>query len=453
MVKLGGVLHGWAWPMISILLLLLCLKKKFVLSIIAVTVCGMIFGIWRGTLEADQLDGYNNYLQQKVAVSGEVVEDPTYDDKGMLDFRLQNVQVGEQNLPGEVRVKTYSFIEPRRGDSLVATGKLLEGFGNYQAAMYYAEAEVVAKNESVVDVIRREFAASVLTNMPDPQASLGLGFLIGLKSGLPSELDDQMRLLGLTHIVVASGYNLTILIRLARRLFEKVSKYQTAIVSAGLIIGFVAVTGFSPSMSRAALVTGLALAAWYYGRRIHPITLLLFAAAVTTALNPLFLWGDLGWWLSFLAFAGVLVLAPMLQKRLFGDKQPKLLGQIVLETLCAQLLTLPLILFVFGNLSVLSLLANILVVPLVPLAMLCTFIGGLTGLILPALAPIVSVPAVLILSFITEVVGLLAQIPWASVPLSIAWPVMLGFYATIFAIGFIVYKRVRFNFLRTSVVE
>lgn len=453
LVQLGGTLHGWAWPLLAALLLVLCVKKKLLLSLVAVVTCGLVLGVWRGSLELDHLSGYKNYLQQKVAVAGQVVEDPVYDDRGMLDFRLQNVHIEGNNLPGEVRIKTYSFIEVRRGDSVVASGKLAEGFGNYQAAMYYAQAETVAKNENIVDAVRREFAASVLTNMPDPQASLGLGFLIGLKSGLPSDLDEQMRLLGLTHIVVASGYNLTILIRLARRLFEKVSKYQTVIVSAGLIIGFVAVTGFSPSMSRAALVTGLALTAWYYGRRIHPITLLLLAAAITTAINPLFLWSDLGWWLSFLAFAGVLVFAPMVQKRLFGDKQPKLLGQIVLETLCAQVLTLPLILFIFGNLSVLSLVANVLVVPLVPLAMLCTFIGGLVGLVLPGLAPIVSIPAVLILSFITEVVRLLAQIPWASVPFTIALPVMLGLYAVIVAVGFVIYRRIRFNFLRTSVVE
>lgn len=452
-VQLGGTLNGWTWPLLALLLLGFCIKRKLVMSLVAVVAAGLILGIWRGSLEITQIAGYQKYFDQKVELTGSVVEDPTYDDKGMLDFRLQNVVLNGDGLPGQVRIKTYSFIDARRGDSLATTGKLLDGFGNYQAAIYYAKVEVVAKNENLTDTVRRTFAASVLTNIPDPQASLGLGFLVGLKSGLPEDLENQMRLLGLTHIVVASGYNLTILVRLARRLFERVSKYQTTVVSAMLIIGFVGVTGFSPSMSRAALVAGLALAAWYYGRRIHPITLLLFAASITAAINPLFLWSDIGWWLSFLAFAGVLVLAPLLQKRLFGDKRPKILGQIVLETICAQLLTLPLILFVFGNLSVLSLIANLLVVPLVPLAMLFIFVGGATGLTLPVIAPVISVPATILLSFITEVVRLLAQIPWASVPLTISWQVMLGLYAAMVVTGFIMYKRTQFNFLRTSVVE
>ena len=453
LAQLGGTLLGWTWPVLASLLLFLAYKKKLIIALLVVVVAGLILGIWRGSEQLAELKGYQPFLQQKVIVRGEVVEDPTYDDKGMLDFRLQKVAVGDSPLPGQVRVKTFSFVDVRRGDLLQAEGKLVDGFGNYQAAIYYAVAEVITKNQNIIDNLRHGFAASVLTNLPEPQASLGLGFLIGLKSGLPDDLNDQMKVLGLTHIVVASGYNLTILVRLARRLFEKVSKYQVVAVSAGLIAGFVAVTGFSPSMSRAALVTGLALWAWYYGRHIHPFTLLLSAAAITAAVNPLYFWTDLGWWLSFLAFGGVLVLAPLLQKRLFGDRQPKLLGQIILETICAQLLTLPLILLIFGNFSVLSLMANVLVVPLVPLAMFSTFAAGTVGMLLPGLAPFIAIPATILLSFITEVVRLMAQIPWASVPFTIDWPVMVGFYLALMATSFIAYKRTKFNFLRASIVE
>ena len=145
----------------------------------------------------------------------------------------------------------------------------------------------------------------------EPQASLGIGFLTGQRSTLPDSLDEQLRIVGLTHIVVASGYNLTILVRFARRLFVRYSKYWATVSASVMICGFVLVTGFSPSMSRAALVTGLSLAAWYYGRKIHPLVLLLFAAAITVLINPSFLWGDIGWALSFTAFAGVMLLAPL----------------------------------------------------------------------------------------------------------------------------------------------
>lgn len=452
-VQLGGALYGWMWPLIALCLLPLCLKKKAILAIPVVIVAGLIGGMWRGGLTLDALRTYQPYFEQKLSLVGTVVEDPTYDDRGQLDFRLQSVQIEDRDLPGQVRIKTFAPIDVKRGDHVQAKGKLVDGFGNYQAAIYYGTAETITRSQSPIDWVRREFAASVLTAMPEPQASLGLGFLVGLKSGLPDDLGDQLKVLGLTHIVVASGYNLTILVRLARRMFEKRSKYQTAAVSVGLMAGFVAVTGFSPSMSRAALVTGLVVWAWYYGRHIHPIVLLLAAAGITAAINPLFVWSDLGWWLSFLAFAGVLVLAPLLQRRLFGDKKPKLLGQIVLETICAQLLTLPLILFVFGDFSVLALLANVLIVPLVPMAMLLTFAGGVVGLVAPVAAAVVSLPATWLLGFMTEVVRLLSQISWASVPFTIAWPVMLGCYAALMAIAIVLWRRTRLNFWRTSMLD
>jgi len=452
-VQLGGGLNGWLWPLLALALLPFCFRKQLVVAAPVAVVIGLILGIWRGTGELTLLDGYQNYLNQKVVVSGDVVEDPVFDDKGMTDFKLQNVTVNGRQLPGQVRVKAFTIADVKRDDTVQASGKLTDGFGGYQASVYYATVNLTEKAKSPIDNLRRHFAASVLSNMPEPQASLGLGFLLGIKTGISNTLNDQMKLLGLTHIVVASGYNLTILVRLARRLFERISKFQTAAVSTVLMAGFVAVTGFSASMSRAALVTGLALTAWYYGRRIHPITLLLFAAAVTAAVNPLFLWGDLGWWLSFLAFGGVLILAPLLQKRIFGDKKPKLFGQIVLETISAQLLAMPLIMFVFGNFSVLSLLANVLVVPLVPLAMLLTFVGGIAGVLLPGVAPVIALPATILLSFITEVVQSLAQIPWASLPVTITPPIMLGFYGAVAAVGWLIYTRTKFSFSRTSVVE
>lgn len=450
-------LLGWSlgveWLIVALGLLFLCGKKSLVLAVPAVIIAGLLFGVWRGGAVRAELQNYQKIIGQKAAIQGQIDEDVLYDDQGRLDMRLKNVTVGGYSLPGQVRIKTFAPVNVERGDIVLASGKVQDGFGNYQAAIYYAEVTVLEAGSSWIDTLRGQFAASVYTNLPDPQASLGLGFLVGMQSGLPDDLQNQLRALGLTHIVVASGYNLTILVRLGRRIFERFSKYQAAVVGAGLIAGFVAVTGFSPSMSRAALVTGLALAAWYWGRRINPAVLLAVAAAITASLSPLYLWSDLGWWLSFLAFAGVLLLAPLLQQRLFGKQKLKFLGQVVIETISAQILTLPLLLMVFGELPLLSVLANVLVVPLIPLAMLLTFIAGLSGLLLPFAAPYIALPATWFLGYITELVRLFGQIPWAVAPLPISPLVMLGCYAAILATGIILQRKTKHHFQSGSVVE
>lgn len=298
LVGLGLAKIGWlvdAWWLAGSLLFVPFLLGRKVWAIMAVVVIGLLLGVWRGGLALQDLHAYAPLFDKKVSLHGVIANDPTYGKKGEQVFLISGVKQGEQVLPGQVRVTTFSILDVKRGDTVNVSGKLRDGFGNYQASLYFAELKQATSGQNLIDDARYAFAAGTYNALPEPQASLGLGFLIGLRSQLPENLDDQLRAVGLTHIVVASGYNLTILVRAARRLFEKRSKYQTIVVSGSLIAGFVIVTGFSPSMTRAALVTGLALAAWYYGRRIHPVVLLLVAAAITTAVNPLYLWTDIGW--------------------------------------------------------------------------------------------------------------------------------------------------------------
>lgn len=205
------------------------------------------------------------------------------------------------------------------------------GFGNFSSAVYRAKLLNVQRPEpgDVARQVRDWFADTVRRAIPDPQAALGIGYLVGQRRALPPELDEALQIAGLTHVVVASGYNLTILVRLARRLFVRVSKYLAAFAASGMIGSFVLITGASPSMSRAGLVAGLSLLAWYYGRKFHPLVLLPFAAAVTVLIDPSFAWGDLGWQLSFTAFAGVMIIAPLGQAYFFGDKKPGTIRQIL----------------------------------------------------------------------------------------------------------------------------
>ena len=217
----------------------------------------------------------------------------------------------------------------------------------------------------------------------------------------------------MTHIIVASGYNLTILVRFSRRIFEKISKYLSMVFSVFMIVAFISITGLSPSMSRAGFVSILCLMTWYYGRKFHPVVLLSIAMAVTLIFNPSYAWGDIGWQLSFMAFAGVMILAPLLQRYFFGDKKIGFIKQILSETISAQIVTAPIIIMSFGQISNLAIIANLLILPLVPLTMFLTFIAGLGSLIFPSYASMIGLPAKFILDYMIEVIKGLSNIPWA----------------------------------------
>lgn len=453
-VTLAGV--GWrvtAWPLLGVPILMWCVCKRKPIIVISACIClGLLLGIWRGTMLQEQLQTYSDYIGQTVTITGVVNDDSHYNTKGQRDMLLTNVTLQGRSPPGAVRVTTFSFVQPQRGDMLVVTGKLYSGFGSYQAAIYYGTVTVAAHQADVLGMARRQVVAGLYSVLPDTQASLAVGILLGVKTQLPVALTAQLNTLSLTHIVVASGYNLTVLIRLARRIFERQSKFQTVAAGTLFMTAFVAATGLSASMGRAVLVTALSLAAWYYGRRIHPVVLLLVSAAITVALNPLYLWGDLGWWLSFLAFAGVLVVAPLLQTTLWRKRKPKFIGQLLIETVAAELLTVPILLCTFGNMSAIGLLANLLVVPLVPLAMLLTAIVGVVALITP-FAAVAALPAGWLLSYMLRVIDALAQLNWAVANITIPWSAMVALYTMIAFGAWVLWRHTKHDFLATNVVE
>lgn len=397
--------------------------------------CGICVGLGYGSAALGERDAYDLYIGHSVLVSGKVKEDTSRSASGQLSLQLNNVRVEDVQLPGSVLIS----VAPRdikRGDLVTATSLLKPGFGSFPASMSRATVLSVIRPVpgDVGRVVRDGFADKVRLNIAEPQASLGIGFLTGQKSALPEDLSNALKVAGLTHIVVASGYNLTILVRMARRLFVRFSKYLAAVSSGVMITMFMAITGLSPSMTRAGLVSGLSLLAWYYGHRFHPLVLLPFAAAITVAIQPSYVWGDLGWQLSFAAFAGVMIVAPLLQQYFYGQKEPGIFRQILGETIAAHIVTVPIIAIGFGVVSNVAVIANVLVVPLVPLAMLLTFITGMWTIFNVPFVWLVATPTEWLLAYMTNVATFVSELSWAQSELQLAmwgW----GMYVLIVALA------------------
>ena len=413
-VWLALLLRVPTWIGVAVLpLLILCFWHLRVYILPVVASIGLCVGLGYGSAALGERDAYSVYIGQMVELSGKVKEDPNKSSSG-LSLQLDTVTIEGQQLPGSVLVSLESK-DIKRGDIVTVRSVLKPGFGSFPASMSRATIVSIVRPVpgDVGRVVRDWFADKIRMNISEPQASLGIGFLTGQKSALPDELSDALKIAGLTHIVVASGYNLTILVRMARRLFVRFSKYLSALSSGVMITMFMAVTGLSPSMTRAGLVSGLSLLAWYYGYRFHPLILLPFAAAITVALQPSYVWGDLGWQLSFAAFAGVMIVAPLLQRYFYGEKEPGVLRQILGETIAAHIVTVPIIAIGFGVISNVAVIANVLVVTLVPLAMLLTFISGVWTIIGLPLVWLIATPTSWLLTYMTSVATFVSELSWA----------------------------------------
>lgn len=426
------------------LLAILSWRKARLFAVYAMILSGFSLGWWRGGGYMSEIWKIANLKSQMVVVTGTALSDSVYDDKSQISFDIGGLMLEvpqNEKLVGKISVSGYGEKMVYRGDKVRVSGKFYPGRGSVVAYLNYSSINVIGKSRSAIYSITRKFNTGLLNALPEPLASFGLGLLIGQKTNLPNEVTAILAAVGLSHIIAVSGYNLTIMMRGSRKIFGRMSKFQIFVASESMIILFLLVTGSSASIIRAGIISSLSLLAWYYGRKIKPLLLILFTAALTALWNPLYLWSDIGWWLSFLAFFGVLVVGPLIRQRIFGKDRSTLIGELVLETLCAQVMTLPIILYIFHTSSVLALPANVLVVPLIPLAMLLTFLAGLAGMIAAPLAGWIAWPARAVLTYLIDMATMFARVPHMQFKVSISTVNMLSMYAAMIFIVIILWRK------------
>lgn len=393
---------------------------------------GLALGWWRGSAYVLKLADFQQYFDRKVTIVAIASQDAAYNKYKQLTFDAMNVVVKDtgQHLTGKISVSGFGMNAVFAGDEVEVRGKLQASLGSYQARVSYAQMQLIAHHNTLVNELRRRFTAGVQSALPEPLASFGMGLLIGQRNNLPAEVSQDLLMVGLVHIIAVSGYNLTILLRSAEKVSGRRSKKLTTLLALGLIAVFMLFAGTSASIVRAAIVSLLSIAAGYYGRHFKPLVLIMLAAAITIFANPYYLWSDISWYLSFLAFYGVMVLAPLVQARWSERWRQSLVATVALESLCAELMTVPIVLHTFGQISFIGLLANVLVVALVPLAMLLTLIAGLAGMLLPALAGWLAWPARIILTYMLDIAHALSRIPHIFVQnLSLSWAGFMLLYA------------------------
>lgn len=395
---------------IAIISGLLCFIRPNYLTITVALIAGFAIGDARVNITLAGKEYFEQAINHTVTLSGIVAEDPST-DKNPTVVKLKTLQIledsGNYSVPGVVYAQIADKVELARSDQVTLRGTIGAGFGTYVAKLFRPQIVEVTRPEpgDIFLKLRDYFAKLVKTYIPSPEVELGLGYLMGMKTGIPKDLLDSLQLVGMTHIVVASGAHLGILVGLAKKIFGKISRFAGVMFSILLILSFTMIVGLTPSMSRAALVSILSLLAGYYGRKFSPLRLILLVAAITLLYDPSnFI--NLGWQLSFSSFFGILVLAPKLTRFLYGGKKPKFIPEMLLASLATSLICAPILLYNFGSLSLLSFVANLFILPTLPYAMGLTFLTGVTSFI-PILGQSFGVLTKLILDFHIWIVKLL----------------------------------------------
>ena len=373
----------------------------------AALVAGAAVGAWRqetsDPLRPSELPSVGELVDgNEHDVTGAVVDDPR-PRQDRVQLVLADIVAAVDGLPLRLGDKLLVWmprgIDVGSGDRLRvrAEVELAEDFDGFAYSEYLArqgiaaigrasEAERIAPATgagSVLAGVRAALLGGLNSVIPEPEAALGAGILLGVRASIAPEINEAFAIAGLTHVVAISGWNIAIVAALVAAMARPLEKrpggrYSSATVAATTVAGYVLLTGASPSVVRAALMAGCMLVARLGGSRAHAASALGLAALLMLLVAPAVLW-DVGFQLSLLATAGLIWFGAPIERRLPG--WPAWIREPVALTLAAQVTTLPVILVNFERLSLVAPLANVLVVPFVPMAMLFSAVASVVGLI------------------------------------------------------------------------
>jgi len=274
--------------------------------------------------------------------------------------------------------------------------------------------EQKAGSISFLTTIRRDLDDIISRALPSPESDLLSGMLLGKPSDFSSDLASTLQHTGTTHIVVLSGFNITIFAFVVSAVFRRfgIGLRASTIASLTVVSLFVCLVGFSAPVVRATLLVFFVLLARARGRPYQSLGLLLLSANVMLLQNPMLLRWSLSFQLSFFATFGVMH-QHLLSRPFRFLPQSFGLRETVQTTAAATLMSVPLIAYAFGGISTVTLIANALVLPLVPFVMLAGLPVVLLGLFSQMGALIVGAIPFVALRFMTDVLTFFSDLPFS----------------------------------------
>lgn len=407
-------------------------------------IAGMLllgFGLMWGLVGRIRIDPGPLPYGQTVEITGTVVDFPE------LYARRQEVVIATSSLgpPTRIMLSAGRFPELRRGMVVRVSGPLVEpkdtpdfaearwlfGKGIY-GRIRFPDQVVLLENErqpwSIINQFRTNASQVFVTALPEPAASLALGLVLGTTPRIDTELSDNLRRTNLTHLAAVSGQNITLTIFVLFRLLRRYFLRGAIGVSLGLLLFYVMVTGADASVVRAAIMAGLLLLGLLVGRPSNGLRGLVLAALCIGLVNPAAVTHDIGFGLSFFALSGILLIGPSLERILHFV--PETLRIIVATTVSASLGVLPLQLVAFGSVSLVGVVANTIVGPLVPIAMGGAFILVAVSLINEVVGQGLALVVYPVMAFIQTIASALGSWELAQVEVAIPraanLPIMLG---------------------------
>lgn len=401
-------------------------KKEIIIVLILLTIA-----IVRFLFFIPNSPDYNSALGKSVKIKGIVVEDP--------DIRLKTKHLKVKIIEKDVNILVFAG-----RDSEVVYGDLIEVIGilekpenfitssgkefNYKRYLSNQDIYFLIKNPSINIIssghglkiksflykIRNSFIKNINNVIPMPESDLANGLILGARGGFDEDMKNDFIETGTIHIVALSGYNVSIIAENIMKIFSLVLS-QTLAIILGIftIVLFIIMTGASSTAIRAGIMATILLLGRMTGRKYLAGRALVIAGLLMVSYDPRVLL-DMSFQLSFIATAGVLFVTP----KIFGWFKfvPIRFGirEMIASTVAATISVLPILLYMTGIFSLVSLPTNILILLFLPIAMLFSFITGITGFISILLSSFFGYISYLILLYIISTIKFFGSLSFSS---------------------------------------
>ncbi len=429
-------------------------------SILFLIISLIIFGFGLGVMRYAVKDFHesDNYLvsniDKRITIKGLTVNEP--------EHRENDIRIVVDTGIDRVLVSTNLFSKVNYGDEVEVVGKLaLPGkfvsdagrdfdYGAYLSKenIYYtisfAQIKILESNKgnkikTFLYKIKSAFTNKINEILVEPESSLLAGLLVSGKQALPKNILEEFRRAGVVHIVVLSGYNITIVAEFLKKIFGFLSLRLATSASVFGIIFFTIMTGATATVVRASIMVLIVVLGKSMGRTYSVPRALLTAGFFMLLENPKILVFDASFELSFLAVLALVYVEPIVLKYLTKVPEKFGLRSILSTTIATQLTVLPFLLYLMGNFSNVSVFSNILILMFIPITMFVGFSAVGLSFINYYLALPLSYISHLFLMWILGVAHYLGNLPFAQLSIK-NFPLWLVLFLYILFIFFI-YKQ------------
>lgn len=337
---------------------------------------------------------------------------------------------------GKIILRVSSFFDFEYGDKITVTGKIEKPFSDWYSNYLAKEkiSGIVAFPKEKIILESRQNLSSIKhklfnikkyiievyeKNLPPKESAFLMAMTVGERGKIPPNLKEAMSFSGTSHLAALSGLHTSvILLSISGLLGIAFSRRLIFPLAVLILLGFVIMTGGSPSVMRAAIMGGLALFAVFLGRNYDFRNAIIFAALVMVLINPKLLFFDLAFRLSFAALLGIVYLRPAIMnffKVSKSQKFKKLKGYFFI-TASAQFAAMPIMIANFDSFSLSAFIANVVVIPFIPISIILGFLSVLASLFLNYLGFFLGLFNLIFLKYQIGVIEFFGNLKWVVSP-------------------------------------